>query len=101
MSQQNIEKNECVEFLEYIRNKLAIEPMSTNWDLETDIQDNNIILMIKSSTRFIKNEIEFIVDTISDYELLKFDVLRKFGWCSSSKIIQSSPGYLEFLWLNL
>ena len=60
---------------------LALEPVSTNWDLETDIQDN-ITLMIKSSTRFIKNEIEFIVDTLSDYELLKFDVLRKFGWCS-------------------
>ena len=49
--------------------------------------------MIKSSTRFTKNEIEFIVDTISDYEVLKFDVL--------SKIIESSPGYLEFPWLNL
>ena len=101
MSPQNIEKNECVEFLEYIRHTLAIESISTNWDLETDTQDNIITLMIKSSTRFIKNEIEFIVDTISDYELLKFDVLRKVGWCSSSKIIESSPGYLEFSWLNL
>ena len=40
MSPQYIEKNECVEFLEYIRHTLAIEPVSTNWDLETDIQDN-------------------------------------------------------------
>ena len=101
MSPQNIEKNECTEFLEYIRYTLAIEPMSINWDIETDLQDNNITLMIKSSNRFIKNEIEFIVDTISDYELIKFDALRKLGWCSSSKIIESSPGYLEFSWLNL
>ena len=31
----------------------------------------------------------------------KFDVLRKLGWCSSSNIVESSPGYLEFSWLNL
>ena len=57
--------------------------------------------MIKSSKNFVKNEIEFIVDTIADYELLKFQSLRKLGCCSSSKIIESSPGYLEFSWLNL
>ena len=65
------------------------------------MQHNSISIIIKSSKDFVKDEIEFIVDTIADYELFKFDVLRKLGWCSSSKIVESSPGYLEFSWLNL
>ena len=101
MSSQDTEKTECAEFLEFIRYTLAIDPLSTNWDMKTDLQNNSISLMIKSSKNFAKDEIEFIVDTIADYELFKFDILRKLGWCSSSKIIESSPGYLEFSWLNL
>ena len=101
MSPQDTEKNECNEFLEYIRYTLAIETLSVNWDIKTDLQNNSISIMIKSSKIFAKDEIEFIVDTIADYELFKFDFSRKLGWCSSSKIIESSPGYLEFSWLNL
>ena len=101
MSLEGTEKIECAEFLEYIRYTIAIEPLSSNWDIETDLQKNSISLMIKSSKNFVKNEIEFIVDTIADYELFKFHSLRKLGWCSSSKIIESLPGYLEFPWLNL
>ena len=101
MSPQDTEKNECNEFLEFIRYTLGIEPVSNNWDIKTDLQNNSISIMIKSSENFAKDEIEFIVDTIADYELFKFDVLRKLRWCSSGKIIESSPGYLEFSWLNL
>ena len=101
MSPQDTEKNECNEFLEFIRYTLAIDPMSINWDIKTDLQSNSISIMIKSSKSFAKDEVEFTVDTIADYELLKFDVLRKLGWCSSSNIIEYSPGYLEFSWLNL
>ena len=101
MSSKDTEKIECAEFLEYIRYTLAIEPVSINWDIKTDLQNNSISIMIKSSKNFPKDEIEFIVDTIADYELFKFDFLRELGWCSSSKIIESSPGYLEFSWLNL
>ena len=100
MSSQD-SKNECNEFLEFIRYTIDIEPMSINWDLTTDLQNNNMSLIIKSSKTFNEDEIEFIVNTIADYELFKFDVLRKLGWCSSSKIIESSPGHLEFSWLNL
>ena len=101
MSPQDTEKNECNEFLEFIRYTLAIEPVPINWDIKTDLQNNSISIIIKSSKSFAKDEIEFILDTIADYELFKFDVLRKLGWCSSSKIIESSLGYLEFSWLNL
>ena len=101
MSLEGSEKIECNEFLKYIRYTIALEPVSVNWDIETDLQKNSISLMIKSSKIFVKNEIEFIVDTIADYELFKFHSLRELGWCSSSKIIESSPGYLEFSWLNL
>ena len=101
MSSKDTEKIECAEFLEVIRYTLAIDPLSTNWDIRTDLQNNSISIMIKSSKNFAKDEIEFIVDTIADYELFKFDILRKLGWCSSSKIMESSPGYLEFSWLNL
>ena len=101
MSLEGTEKIECAEFLEFIRYTIAIDPLSSNWDIETDLQKNSISLMIKSSKNFVKDEIEFIVDTIADYELFKFHSLRKLGWCSSSKIIESSPGYLEFSWLNL
>ena len=100
MSPKDTEKIECNEFLEFIRYTLAIEAVSTNWDM-TDLQNNSISIMIKSSKNFAKDEIEFTVDTIADYELFKFDILKKLGWCSSSKIIESSPGYLEFSWLNL
>ena len=100
MSLEGTEKIECAEFLEFIRYTIAIDPLSSNWDIEIDLQKNSISLMIKSSKNFVKDEIEFIVDTIADYELFKFHSLRKLGWCSSSKIIESSPGYLEFSWLN-
>ena len=79
MSPQDTEKNECNEFLEFIRYTLAIEPVSINWDIKTDLQNNSISIIIKSSKSFAKDEIEFIVDTIADYELFKFDVLRKLG----------------------
>ena len=101
MSPQDTEKNECNEFLEFIRYSLVLKPLSINWNIETDLQNNSISLIIKSSKNFAKDEIELIVNTVADYELFKFDVLRKLGWCSSSKIIESSPGYLEFSWLNL
>ena len=101
MSLQSHEKGECNEFLEFINYTLAIEPVSINWDIKTDVQNNSMSIIIKSSKSFAKDEIKFIVDTIADYELFKFDVLRKLGWCSSSKILESSPGYLEFSWLNL
>ena len=101
MSPQDTEKNECNKFLEFIRYSLALKPLSINWNIKTDLQNNSISLIIKSSKNFAKDEIELIVNTIADYELFKFDVLRKLGWCSSSKIIESSPGYLEFSWLNL
>ena len=45
-------------------------------------------------------EIEFVVDTIADFECLKFDILRQYGWCSSSIIADSRIGLLEFSWLN-
>ena len=31
MSQKNIEKEACIEFLEFIRYSIAVEPMSTDW----------------------------------------------------------------------
>ena len=101
MSLDGTEKTECAEFLEFIRYSLAIEPVSSNWDIEADLQKSSISLMIKSSKNFVKKEIELIVDTVADYELFKFHSLRDCGWCSSSKIIESSPGYLEFSCLNL
>ena len=101
MSQQNIENKECNEFLEKNKYKINLEPMSKDWEIETIRENTHITLIIKSSKRFIQNEIEFIVDTIHDKELVKFDILRELGWCSSSKIIESSPRYLEFSWLNL
>ena len=101
MSLKDTEKIECAEFLEFIRYTLSIDPVSINGDIKTDLQHNSIPIIIKSSKNFVKDEIEFIVDIIADYELFKFDVLRKLGWCSSSNIVESSPGYLEFSWLNL
>ena len=95
------EKIECGEFLEYIRYSICLEPFSIDWDLETDLQKHCITLKIKSSKKFVKDQIEFVVNTIADYELFKFDSLRKLGWCSSTKIIECLPGYLEFSWLNL
>ena len=66
MSLKDSEKVECAEFLEFIRYTLAIDPVSMNWDIKTDLQLNSISLIIKSSKNFVKNEIEFIVDTIAD-----------------------------------
>ena len=77
-----------------------MEPVSFEWDIETDVVNNRITLIIKKSFAFDKEEIEFIVNTIADFELFKFDILRHLGWCSSSKLIESSVGHLEFSWLN-
>ena len=49
---------------------------------------------------FDKDEIEYVVNTIGDYEFTKFDILRQYGWCSSNKLTDSRIGYLEFSWLN-
>ena len=99
MSDQQIAK--CNEFIEYIRYSIAIEPMSIDWDLKIEIGNNVMMFNIKSSKIFEFEETEFIVNTIDDYELFKFHDLRELGWCSSSKIIESSPGYIEFAWLKI
>ena len=57
-------------------------------------------LIFESSKRFSQDDIETIVKTIADNELFKFDLLRKFGWCSSYSITECSPEYLELSWMN-
>ena len=101
MSVQKNEKEKCAEFIEYIRYSIAIEPMSNDWDLKIEIGNNVMMFNIKSSKIFDIEETEFIVNTIDDYELFKFNDLRDLGWCSSSKIIESSPGCIEFAWLKI
>ena len=66
------EKIECGEFLEYIRYSICVEPFSINWDLETDLQKHCITLKIKSPKKFVKDEIEFVVNTIVSKTWLVF-----------------------------
>ena len=106
MALQSIEIAACNEFLEYIRYSLAIEPLSYYWSLMLIVESNNMRITIEKEKEhfdfiaFDKEEIEFAVETIADYEFTKFSSLRQFGWCSSSKIVNSRIGHLEFSWLN-
>ena len=106
MDQQSTEITACNEFLEYIRYSLAIETLSRNWLVTTKVANNQMTITIEKEKEhfdfiaFDKEEIEFVVDTIADFEFLKFDILRQLGWCSSSKLIDSRIGHLEFSWLN-
>ena len=106
MAQQSIEIAACNEFLEYIRYSLAIELLSYYWLVTPKVIDSHMTITIEKEKEhfdfiaFDKEEIEFVVETIADFEFVKFNLLRQFGWCSSSKIVNSCIGHLEFLWLN-
>ena len=106
MIAQSAEVTACNEFLEYIRYSLAIETLSYHWIVKTKVATNFMTLSIEKSKEdfdfiaFDKDEIEFATNTIDDFELTKFDILRQYGWCSSSKLTDSRIGYLEFSWLN-
>ena len=101
MSDQISEKGKCAKFIEYIRYSLCIEPMSENWDLKIQINNNTMVFRITSPKEFEMEEIEFIVNTTDDYESFKFNDLRNLGWCSSSKISDSYPGVIELSWLKI
>ena len=104
---QSAEVTACNEFLEYIRYFLAIETFSYHWVVETKVDEKSMTLSIEKSKEdfdfiaFDKDEIEYVVNTIRDFEFTKFDILRQYGWCSSNKLTDSRIGYLEFSWLNL
>ena len=102
MIPQSAEVTACNEFLEYIRYSFAIEPISYHWIVETKVGNNFMTLSIEKSKEdfdfiaFDKDEIEYAVDTIGDFEFTKFDILRQYGWCSSNELTDSRIGYLEF-----
>ena len=103
---QTAEVTACNEFLEYIRYSLAIETISYHWVVKTKVDEKSMTLSIEKSKddfdfiAFDKDEIEFVVNTIADFEFTKFDILRQCGWCSSNELTESRIGYLEFSWLN-
>ena len=104
---QSAEVTACNEFLEYIRvYSLAIETISYHWVVKTKVDEKSMTLSIEKSKEdfdfiaFDKDEIEYVVNTIDDFEFIKFDILRQYGWCSSNKLTDSRIGYLEFSWLN-
>ena len=101
MSQQKTEMEARTEFLEEVRYKIMLEDASKDWEIKTEQKNAYLTLIVESSKRFSQNGIEVIVNIIADNELFKFDILRNFGWCSSYSITKSSPGYLEFSWMNL
>ena len=106
MIPQSAEVTACNEFLEYIRYSFAVETLSYHWIVETKVGKNFMTLSIEKSKEdfdfiaFDKDEIEYAVNTIDDFEFTKFDILRQYGWCSSHKLTDSRIGYLEFSWLN-
>ena len=103
---QTAEVTACNEFLEYIRYSLAIETISYHWVVKTKVDKKTMTLSVEKSKEdfdfiaFDKDEIEYVTDTIDDFECTKFDILRQYGWCSSNKLTDSRIGYLEFSWLN-
>ena len=103
---QSAEVTACNEFLEYIRYSFAIETISYHWIVTIKVINNLMTLSIEKSKEdfdfiaFDKDEIEYAVNTIGDFEFTKFDILRQYGWCSSNKLTDSRIGYLEFSWLN-
>ena len=106
MIAQSAEVAACNEFLEYIRHSLAIETLSYHWIVKTKVATNFMTLSIEKSKEdfdfiaFERDEIEFATNTIDDFECVKFDILRQYGWCSSNQLTDSRIGYLEFSWLN-
>ena len=106
MIAQSAEVTACNEFLEYIRYTLENESLSYHWIVKTKVDTNFMTLSIEKNEQnfyfiaFNKDELEFATNTIDDFELTKFDILRQYGWCSSNKLTNSRIGYLEFSWLN-
>ena len=101
MAQQITENEARNEFLELIEYEINLNSASKNWKIKTDQQNAHMALIIESSKRFPQNDIEFIIKTVCDKKNFKFDLLRKYGWCSCHCIVQSPPGYLELGWMNL
>ena len=108
MIPQSAEVTACNEFLEYIRYSFAIETISYHWIVKTKVDKRSMTLSIEKSKEdlefdflaFDKDQIEYVVNTIGDFEFTKLDILRQYGWCSSNKLTDSRIGYLEFSWLN-
>ena len=99
-NEKKAETGKCSEFLEYIRYSIDTDRISENWDLEVEIKNEMMLLSIKSTKPFNEIETEYIVNSVDDFELFKFEELRPLGWCSSSKIVKSIPGHIEFAWLK-
>ena len=103
---QSAEVTACNEFLEYISYSFATETLSRNWLVTTKVESKTMTLTIEKEKEhfdfiaFDKEEIEFVVDTIADFEFTKFEILRQYGWCSSNQFGDSRIGFLEFVWLN-
>ena len=106
MIPQSAEVTACNELLEYIRYSFAIETLSYHWMVKTKVDEKLMTLSIEKSKEdfyfiaFDKDEIEYVNDTIGDFEFTKFEILRQYGWCSSNKLTDSRIRYLEFSWLN-
>ena len=99
--QQTENEKPEVDFLEDIRHKLMLCNESKNWNIQTDVSDNFMTLTIDSLKKFTQDNIELIVQTISDKELFKFERLRQLGWCSGYNLPDCDSKHLEFNWLNL
>ena len=99
--QQTANEKPEVEFLEDIRHRLLLNNESKKWNIQTKIHENYMTLTIESIKKIDEDEINLIVEVLSDNELFRFEKLRQLGWCSGYNLSDCEPKHLEFTWMNL
>ena len=94
-----MEQQKCKQFIESLVSFFEWDQRANEWEIKTNLKLKIMVMSIKKNGAFIKDEIEFIYDTINEFELTKFE-LREFGWCSAYKLTHSCAGFLEFSWIR-
>ena len=95
-----MEQEKCKQFIESLISFFECDQRADEWEIKTNLKLKIMVMSIKKNDgAFIKDEIEFICDTINEFELTKFE-LKEFGWCSECKLTYSCVGFFEFSWIR-
>ena len=101
MNNEIVDEAKCITFLEQIRYSMDQDKMFQNAEVNTNVTLNTMSLILKKGQAFDYEEVDYLVKLIDENELFSFNNLYNCGWCSSSKVIEASPGILEFSWLKI
>ena len=109
MIPQSVKMFFCKEFLETIKHDFATEVVSSNWNVNYEIEEYNMYLYVKKTDNpidynddrdaFDDDECKLVYKIIDYHQKKNFQKLRESGWCAEYNP-RGSFGYFEFLWCS-